>query len=144
MAGEVLRSLKRKIFYNPTDAMEERNRKATVLNFVAPNCGFCKRQVPNVEKVRAEYEARGVRFVNIAEKMRKEFTAEETAKVFADVGSKIELATDFSNEVGRKYKAMSFPTMMVVDSSGKIKHVNIGAKQNLDTLLKGQLDAMIK
>ena len=40
--------------------------KATVLNFVAPNCGFCKKQVPTVEKVRADYEAKGVRFVNIA------------------------------------------------------------------------------
>ena len=29
-----------------------KNHPATVLNFVAPNCGYCKRALPNVEKVR--------------------------------------------------------------------------------------------
>ncbi|MFQ5590996.1 MAG: TlpA family protein disulfide reductase [Phycisphaerae bacterium] len=120
------------------------NHPATVLNFVAPNCGFCKRQIPNVEKIRQEYEAKGVRFVNVAQKMRKDYTTEETVKVFEGVGSKLELATEFTNTVGGLYKATSYPTMMVVDSSGKIRHVNIGAKADLDKLVKGQLDALIK
>ena len=117
---------------------------ATVLNFVAPNCGFCKRQLPNVEKIRAEYEAKGVRFVNVAETMRKEYTIEETIDVFKKAGSGLELAKDDGNKVGRSYKAVSFPTMIVVGKNGKIANVNIGAKPNIDTLLKGQLDALIK
>ena len=36
---------------------------ATVLNFVAPNCGYCKKQLPTVEKIREEYEKKGVRFL---------------------------------------------------------------------------------
>ncbi|MHC4698878.1 MAG: TlpA family protein disulfide reductase, partial [Planctomycetota bacterium] len=118
--------------------------KATVLNFVAPNCGYCKRQVPDVEAIRAEYEAKGVRFVNVVQKMRKDYTTEDALKVFTDVGSKLEFATDFTNAVGGKFKATSYPTMMVVDSTGKVKHVNIGAKKDLNTLLKGQLDGMMK
>jgi len=118
--------------------------KATVLNFVAPNCGYCKRQVPTVETVRAEYEAKGVRFVNVAMKMRQDFTPEEAAKVFSDIGSKLELATDFTNATGQKFSATSFPTMMVLDNGGTVKHVNVGAKPNLDTLLKEQLEGMLK
>jgi len=118
--------------------------KATVLNFVAPNCGFCKKQVPNVDKVRQEYESKGVRFVNVAQKMRKDYTVEETVQVFAEAGSKLEMATDFSNTVGNAYKATSFPTMVVVDGKGSIAHVNIGAKPDIDTILKGQLDTLIK
>lgn len=120
------------------------NHPATVLNFVAPNCGFCKRQLPNVEKVRQAYEAKGVRFVNIAQKMRKAYTTEETVKVFEGAGSKLELATDFTNTVGGLYKATSYPTMVVVDKNGKVAHVNIGAKKDLETILKGQLDTLIK
>ncbi|UCE61596.1 MAG: redoxin domain-containing protein [Phycisphaerales bacterium] len=126
----------------PVNNAEFAKYKATVLNFVAPNCGFCKRQLPNVEKVRAEYEAKGVRFVNVAMKMKTAFTVDETVKVFEGVGSQLELATDFDNTTGGKFKATSFPTMMVVDSAGTIKEVNIGAKKNLETLLKGQLDKM--
>ena len=118
--------------------------QATVLNFVAPNCGYCKRQVPNVEKVRQEYEAKGVRFVNVIQKMRKDYTPEEAAKVFTDVGSGLEMATDFTNSVGREYGARGFPTMVVVGKDGKIANVNVGAKPDIEAVLKGQLDALMK
>ena len=121
-----------------------KNHPATVLNFVAPNCGFCKRQLPNVEKLRAEYEAKGVRFVNVHQTMRKEYTKEEAASVFKGAGSNLELATDAGNTVGKAYKATSFPTMIVVGKDGKVSNVNIGAKANLESLLRGQLDTLIK
>ena len=120
--------------------------KATVLNFVAPNCGFCKKQLPNLEKVRAEYEAKGVRFVNVVQKMRKEFTQEEIVDIFKGVGSQLEITLgDFaSNATGQAFKATSFPTMFVVGKDGKVAHVNIGAKPDLVELVKGQLDALLK
>jgi len=121
-----------------------KNHPATVLNFVAPNCGFCKRQIPNVEKIRSEYEAKGIRFVNVSQTMRKEYTVEETIDVFKQAGSGLELAKDDGNKVGRSFQAVSFPTMIVVDKNGKIANVNIGAKPDIETLLKGQLDALIK
>ncbi len=120
-----------------------KNHPATVLNFVAPNCGFCKRQLPNVEKIRTTYEAKGVRFVNVSQTMRKEYSVEEAHGIFTKAGSGMEFAEDKGNAVGRSYKATSFPTMIVVGRDGKIANVNIGAKQNIDTLLSGQLDKLI-
>ncbi|MFQ5590997.1 MAG: peroxiredoxin family protein [Phycisphaerae bacterium] len=35
----------------------------TVLDFFAGNCPHCNKQLPRVEKIRQEYEAKGVRFV---------------------------------------------------------------------------------
>jgi len=121
-----------------------KNHPATVLNFVAPNCGFCKKQLPNVESIRAEYEAKGVRFVNIAQKMgTKEFTTEEMVDVFKGVGSRLELAKDSEDKIGQMFKAVSYPTMIVVNKDGKIEHVNIGAPQDIDKSLKTQLDGLI-
>ncbi|MFQ5494829.1 MAG: redoxin family protein, partial [Phycisphaerae bacterium] len=119
---------------------------ATVMNFVAPNCGYCKRALPNVEKVRKEYESKGVRFINVVQKMRQDFTNDQIVDVFKKVGSNLEISTtDFgSNSIGRLFKATSYPTMFVVDRSGKIANVNIGAKANLESMLKGQLDALLK
>ncbi len=117
---------------------------ATVLNFVAPNCGYCKRQVPGVDKVRAAYESKGVRFVNVVQTMRKEYSIEDTISIFKKAGSNLELAKDDGNKVGKLYKAVSFPTMIVVGKDGKITNAIIGAKPNLDALLKAQLDKMIK
>lgn len=117
---------------------------ATVLNFVAPNCGFCKKQLPNVEKVRQEYEAKGVRFVNVVQTMRQPFTTDEAKQVFDATGAKLEFAHDQPNAVGGAFKAGSFPTMVVVDRNGVIKFVNVGAKPDIEQMLKGQLDGLLK
>lgn len=119
---------------------------ATVLNFVAPNCGFCKRQIPTVEKIRQDFEEKGVRFINVVQKMRKDFSPEQIVDIMKGVGSQLELAlSDFdSNKVGGEFKAVSFPTMVVVDRSGKVAHVNIGAKPDLDSLLRSQLGSLVQ
>jgi thiol-disulfide isomerase/thioredoxin len=119
---------------------------ATILNFVAANCGYCKRQVPTVEKVRAEYEDKGVRFVNITQTMRnKEYSVEEIVKLYhQDLGTKLEIAKDGKNKIGGLYKAVSFPTLFVVDNEGKIADVIIGAKPDLDKTLRSHLDRLIK
>ncbi|MHC5109316.1 MAG: DUF1573 domain-containing protein [Planctomycetota bacterium] len=117
---------------------------ATVLNFIAPNCGFCKRQLPNVEKIRKKYADKGVRFVNVSETMRKKYPDEEAVDIFRGTGNRAEIAIDNDNVVGKAFKATSYPTMMVIGKDGKVAHVNIGAKADIDTLLSGQLDALIK
>ncbi len=115
----------------------------TVLNFVAPNCGFCRRQVPIVESLRTHYEDLGVRFVNVGQTMRKEFTREEVEKVLSEAGSHLPLAHDPKNEVGRRFKVTSYPTMAIISRDGQIHDVIIGAKKDLDVLMKTQLDAIL-
>lgn len=116
---------------------------ATVLNFVAPNCGYCKKQLPTVEKIREEYEKKGVRFVNVSQTMGKEFSVEEMTKVFTETGAKLELAPDKGNAVGQQFQATSYPTMVVVSKDGTIAAVNVGAKPDIDAILKGQLDNVV-
>lgn len=128
----------------PVSSAELAKHPATVLNFVAPNCGYCKRQLPNVEKIRAEYEAKGVRFINMNQTMgKKQYTPEEALDVFKGAGSHMEFAYDDGNRVGKMFKATGFPTMVVINRDGKVEHVNIGAKADIDTLLKKQLDDII-
>ena len=111
----------------------------TVLNFVAPNCGYCKRQIPNVERVRARFEPMGVRFVNVNETMRKTFTQPEAESVYDSLGSELELAMDAGNRIGRLFKVTSFPTLFVVTSDGIVREVIIGAKPNIDELIQTRL-----
>lgn len=115
----------------------------TVLNFVAPNCGFCKRQLPKVEGVRARFEPMGVRFVNVSETMRKAFTQPEAEAVYDSVGSKLELAMDPGNRIGRMFKVTSFPTLFVLTSDGTVREVIIGAKANIDEILQDRLKFLL-
>ena len=127
----------------PVSNAEFAKHPATILNFVAPNCGFCKKLLPNVEKIRPEYEAKGVRFINMCQTMRKQYTPEEALDVFKGTGAQFEFAYDDGNKIGKMFKATSFPTMVVINREGKVEHVNIGAKPDIENVLKGQLDALI-
>ena len=120
-----------------------KEHKATVLNLVAANCGFCKRQVPDVEKIRQEYAAKGILFVNIVEKMRKEFTAEDVATIFGDLGARLPIVHDPANTMGGKFKAVSFPTLFLLDRNGKVHDVIIGARRDLEQTVRKHLDALI-
>jgi len=116
----------------------------TVLNFFAPNCGFCKRQLPVVEKVRAQYvKNKNVRFVNISQTMRKKYTDEQIAATLKQLGAQSELVTNPDNSLGKLFKATSFPTMFVVGKDGKVADVVIGAKRGLDQTLKTRIDRIL-
>jgi thiol-disulfide isomerase/thioredoxin len=112
--------------------------KPTVVNFFAPNCPHCKRQLPTVDAVRKEFESKGVRFVNISQTMRKPFTDEQVVTTVREgFGVEAELAINSDNTVGRRWKATSFPTLFVVDGQGKVAEVIIGNNRTLqDDLTK--------
>ncbi len=120
------------------------NGSVAVLNFFAPNCGFCKKQMPRLEALRADYEAKGVRFFYVSETMRKPFTQDEIVKVLTDVGVKGEVAIDPDNKVGSQFRASGFPTMTIVGKDGSIEAVNVGNRADLEVRVKAQLDALLE
>ena len=117
---------------------------AFVLNFVAPNCGFCARQIPMLETVRAEFEPLGVRFVNVNETMRQAFTPEAAAAKYDALHTKFELAIDGGNAVGRLFKATSYPTLFVIGPDGVVKHVTIGAKADIAQRVRRELEKLTR
>ena len=117
---------------------------ATVLNFIAPNCGFCRKQLPLVESIRDEYEKKGVRFINIIQTMRKAVPRDEAVKTIEATGNKMELAYEPENKVGALFKVRGFPTLAVVRRDGRIETVIVGAKTNIDALVREKLDAILK
>jgi thiol-disulfide isomerase/thioredoxin len=122
--------------------------KVTVLNYFAPNCGFCKKQLPAVESIREDYEAKGVRFVNVSQTMGridKAFSDAQVVATLKSLGAQSELFTDPKNTLKPLFKVRGFPTMFVVGKSGMIEDVNVGFPKDgsLITKLKGRLDALL-
>ena len=115
-----------------------------VLDFFAPNCGFCKKQMPRLEALRADYESKGVRFLYVQETMRKPFTQEEVVQVLSGIGVKGEVAVDPENAVGKQFQANGFPTMVIVGKGGAIEAVNVGNRADLEPRVKAQLDALLE
>lgn len=127
----------------PVSNRELVGHPATVLNFFAPNCPYCKRQLPKVEKIRKQFEPMGVRFVNVSERMHKDFTPDEVVSVVSGLGANSELAIDPGNVVGRRFKATGYPCLIVIDTQGVINHVVSGNKKNIIHDVTEALDSLV-
>lgn len=115
-----------------------------ILNFVAPTCGFCKQQMPKLEKLRPAYEAKGVRFVNVFETMgKKTFTSEEIASLLKALRIGADWAVDSGNTVGRAFRAYGFPTMVVLGTTGDVSIVHEGNALGIEERLRAQLDNLL-
>lgn len=128
----------------PVSSEELKNEKGpVVLNFMAGDCGFCKLQLPRLEKVRQEYSDKSVRWVNVAQKFRREFTPEEIKELVKSYGLNSELALDFTNTVGKEFKVTSYPTLYVLGKSGNVELALLGNVGTLERDLKSKLDQLL-
>lgn len=118
--------------------------KATALNFVAFDCPFSLMQIPKVEDIRAEYEPKGVRFVNVVQPLWKRvFTVEEAIAEQKRLGSHIELAKDDSKVTGGAFHVRGFPNLILIDGTGLVRQVFFGSRKDLAARLREQLDSVL-
>lgn len=131
----------------------------TLVNNWASWCGFCKKQIPVLEKLRQTYEGKGVRFLNVSGDAPRpvpqtdpntapqmETQAQVIKKVLdtsAQMESKLPIAFDVNHEAASKWGAGSFPTLFVVDKRGIVAAVHVGAQANLEETLKSELDLLL-
>lgn len=131
---------------NTADIKDE----ALVLKFYASWCGYCKKSLPNIEKIYQEYKDKGVRFIAVnlddpnASQKRRAFTKEQSLAKLKELGVTFDVAFDPTKEIGKLFKVSSFPTMFVIDKSSKVAKVEMGAIQGrrIQTFKK-QLDAIL-
>ena len=118
----------------------------TLLNFTAGDCPHCKKQMPKMEALRKTYEEKGVRFVNVVQKMKKEFSPDEIKGVFRSLGAKpedMEIAFDMPNIQGGKFGVSSYPTLVVLGKTGNVEAVDFGNPDDLEGRVKNQLDTLL-
>ncbi len=114
-----------------------------VLNFWAGDCGFCKLQMPRLEKVRQEYSGKNVRFVNVAHKRTKAYTDDEVKEIARTLNIGGELAIDMENKPGKEFKVGSYPSLFVLGTSGNVEHCIVGNSPTLENDLKKKLDQLL-
>jgi thiol-disulfide isomerase/thioredoxin len=93
-----------------------------VLNFVAPNCPFCKEHLPIFNSVAMQLTHQSYRFINVSPVLLPELVQQSpTAEWIED-----------KEEVLRKlFKVSGYPTMFVVGTNGKITQVIPGVPEQL-------------
>jgi thiol-disulfide isomerase/thioredoxin len=117
------------------------NNKVTVLNFFMSTCGWCKKQIPDVQAVADTYRAKGVDFLMVSADTRR--SKDDILKTVKDLKSDLPIALDGKRVAAGAYGVRGYPTLFLLNKDGTIEAVHRGAKKTLKDNLKAQLDVLL-
>jgi thiol-disulfide isomerase/thioredoxin len=113
--------------------------KVVVLDFWATWCGPCVAALPKINETTAKYKEKGVVFqaVNQGEEasIAKEFLAAQKLDV--------PVILDQEGKVGTLFKVEGIPQTVIIDKTGKIQAVHVGAGPTIGEQLAKELDDIL-
>lgn len=100
---------------------------AVILNFVAPDCPYCKEQLPVIEVLATKMRGGAYRFINVCPAM---------TAVLIKRSPTSEWLEDENGSLRKLFRVTGYPTLFVLRGNGKIQEVVSGVPEKLkDTLL---------
>jgi thiol-disulfide isomerase/thioredoxin len=110
-----------------TDLRKER----ILLNFIAPNCPYCKEQLTLLTSMAPQLAADSIRLINVSPILPAD--RDRYAASF-------EWAEDRDGQIGNAFKIAGYPTLFVVGADGKIAAILPGVPAQLKERLLGNLN----
>ncbi len=95
-----------------------------VISFFATWCGPCKKEIPHLNKLQADFKGQDVKFflIDVGE------TREKVAKFLETFRVDMPVLLDRYKQTSEKYEANSLPRLLVIDKKGIIRKINHGFK----------------
>ena len=95
-----------------------------VISFFATWCGPCKKEIPHLNKLQAEFKGQAVKFflIDVGETKEKLQAFLKTFRV------DIPVFLDRYKQTSGKYDANSLPRLVVIDKKGIVRKINRGFK----------------
>jgi thiol-disulfide isomerase/thioredoxin len=103
---------------------------AIVINFVSPNCPYCKEQLPLLNSVAGELASGPYRFVNVSPALPPELV---------QLAPGTEWVEDGQGTLRALFQVSGSPTLLVLGTDGKIANVIAGVPERFDAQLRASL-----
>lgn len=102
-----------------------KDKKYVVLDFWASWCGPCRREIPNLKKIYADFADKGFDIISVS------IDKEEKPWINAveNEGLKWVNIRDTDHSIADKYKVSAVPTMYIVDSEGRLVGENLRGEE---------------
>jgi len=119
--------------------------KVVVLDFWGSWCGPCRLELPHLQKSYEHYRTRGVAFTTVNVEMAG--TPAEHKKVASAFmkanGYTFPVAIDPEGVAVQAHGIESYPTVYVIDKTGKIRFRNLGYTDGISEIMAAQIDKLL-
>lgn len=114
----------------------------TLVNFWASWCGPCAVEFPNLNKLAAEYKAKGVRVLAInIDKDRP--SADRFLTRYAKDGTTLNVLLDPKGKTAETYGTKAMPTTYMVDGKGVVRFVHVGFRPEDPDQWRKEIDSLL-
>ena len=119
--------------------------KVVVLDFWGSWCGPCRLELPHLQKAYEQYKAKGVAFTTVNVEMAD--SPEEHKRIATEYmkanSFTFPVAIDPENVAVQAHKVESYPTVFIIDKTGKIRFRNLGYTDGISEILAAQIDKLL-
>lgn len=127
---------------NSTQLSDLAGEKLTILDFWATWCGPCVRSIPELIKISADYEGKGVSLVGINEDGPRNLSK---VKPFVKARKiSYPVVIDGDGDMMQSYDVSSLPTLIIVDKKGKELYRHEGFFPGDEEEIREELDELLK
>jgi thiol-disulfide isomerase/thioredoxin len=120
--------------------------KVVVLDFWGSWCGPCRQELPIFQRAYEKYRGKNVVFLGV--NWEQQGPDEERLKRAKDYLQKNNYSfpnvADLDRVAVESYGITGFPTVFLVDRTGKIRYRNTGVSQDIETILSDQIESLLE
>jgi peroxiredoxin len=120
-------------------------QKAVLLNFWATWCPPCREEMPSMERVYRDYQARGLEILAVSLDLGTEASVAARVNAFmAELRLTFPALLDLSGEATRAYRIRALPVTLLIDRQGQIRALEIGPRDWSSPEARAQLDGLLE
>ena len=119
--------------------------RVIVLDFWGSWCGPCRMELPHFQAMYEKYREAGVVFYGVnwerVDRSRRKPTALQYLK---QNGFDFPNVYDLDDSAAQKFQVASFPTVFLVDHTGRIRYRNIGFHESISDIMSLQIESLLE
>jgi thiol-disulfide isomerase/thioredoxin len=120
--------------------LQEQRGKVVLVNFWATWCGPCRKEMPHLNRLSDKYKSAGLVMMGV--------NVDDHVRNAAEVATKLRVSfpvlLDTDKKVSKLYDLNSMPSTLIVDRSGKVRHVHRGYQDGYEDLYDKQIRDLLK
>ncbi len=119
--------------------LSELKGQVVILDFWARWCQPCMQELPHIQEFWEEVEGEGVLVIGV----NQDGSPEVARQVVKDKGLTFPIVFDKNHSIGKDYRVGGIPTLVVIDTQGKVLGRYVGSHPDIKEVLTGKMAELL-
>jgi len=120
--------------------LKEQRGQVVLVNFWATWCAPCRQELPELDKLQAQYGKAGLRLLAVS----VDDDAQNAAAMMRRLGVGLTVLHDRDKRVAKRYDVDAMPATVIVDRRGRVRYVHRGYRAGYEKTYEQQVRELLR